>query len=53
MSYKQNEGQLNKCVQLHLLQFSTRTGIFAFSLETAGWPNHSNWAGQSVRHTKF
>jgi len=34
MSYKQNEGQLNKCVQFHLLQFSTRNGIFTFSLET-------------------
>jgi len=53
MSHKQNEGQLNKCVQLHLLQFSTRTGIFTFSLETVKWPNHSNSAAQSMRHTKF
>ena len=37
MSHIQNEGQLNKCVQFHLLLFSTRTGSFTFSLETVGW----------------
>jgi hypothetical protein len=53
ISYKQNEGQLNKCVELHLLQFSTRNGIFTFSLEAVEWPNHSKWFGHSTlsKHT--